>query len=77
MKALSKHSLCFRKTFIRLRIRFFVSGKEKVKTKAINNTVNPKWREGFDLYWYEEFDNNLEISVYDKDIGSKDDFMGR
>lgn len=52
-------------------------GREKFKTKSISKTVNPKWREGFDLYWYEEFDNEIEISIYDKDIGSKDDFMGR
>ena len=26
---------------------------------------------------YEELDHELEISVWDKDVGSKDDFMGR
>ncbi|TRY67420.1 hypothetical protein TCAL_09079 [Tigriopus californicus] len=51
-------------------------GREKFKTKSISNTINPKWREGFDLYWYEEFDSELEMSIWDKDIGSKDDFMG-
>ena len=52
-------------------------GKEKNKTKAISHTVNPKWREGFDMYWYDDCDDFLDISVWDKDIGSKDDFMGR
>lgn len=52
-------------------------GRERVKSKVISGTINPKWREGFDLYWYEEFDHEMEITVYDKDIGSKDDFMGR
>lgn len=52
-------------------------GREKFKTKSISNTINPKWREGFDLYWYEEFDSELEMTIWDKDLGSKDDFMGR
>ena len=26
-------------------------GKEKAKTKILNNTLNPKWREAFDLNW--------------------------
>ena len=52
-------------------------GKEKVKSKSKSETINPKWREAFDFNWYEEFDNELEVSVWDKDVGSKDDFMGR
>ena len=52
-------------------------GKERTKTKSISGTINPKWREGFDFYWFEEEDHELEITVFDKDIGSKDDFMGR
>ena len=40
--------------------------------------MNPKWREGFDLYWYDDDeDSTLELTVWDKDMGSKDDFMGR
>ena len=26
---------------------------------------------------FEEYDNELEVTVWDKDVGSKDDFMGR
>ena len=26
-------------------------GKEKHRSKTINNTLNPKWREGMDLNW--------------------------
>ena len=54
-----------------------VLGKEKMKSKVISKTINPKWREGFDLYWYEDVDNFIDVSIYDKDLGSKDDFMGR
>lgn len=54
-------------------------GKEKNKTKNIPHTVNPKWREGFNLYWYEEYDDYLAITILDRDIGSKskEGFMGR
>ncbi len=52
-------------------------GKERQKSKVISCTTNPKWREAFDLYWYEEMDDELEITIWDKDIGAKDDFMGR
>ena len=52
-------------------------GKEKYKSKSKSETINPKWRESFDFNWYEELDNELEVSVWDKDVGSKDDFMGR
>ena len=52
-------------------------GKEKYKTKSIDGTVNPKWREAFDFNWFEEYDNEIEITIWDKDVGSKDDFMGR
>jgi Ca2+-dependent lipid-binding protein len=51
-------------------------GKERYKSKHISNTVNPKWRESFDFYWYEELDSILEMTLWDKDVG-KDDFMGR
>merc|ERR1711963_982194 len=43
-------------------------GRERHKTKNISCTVNPKWREAFDLYWYEELDHEMEISVWDKDV---------
>ena len=52
-------------------------GKERFKSKSISCTINPKWRESFDLYWHEEFDNELSLTIWDKDIGAKDDFMGR
>ena len=52
-------------------------GKESRKSKTISCTINPKWREAFDFNWYEELDSDLSITIWDKDIGAKDDFMGR
>lgn len=52
-------------------------GKEKAKTKILNNTLNPKWREAFDLNWYEELDDFIDIAMFDHDVGGKDDRMGR
>ena len=43
----------------------------------INNTLNPKWREAIDLFWYEEVDAIIDIALYDHDVGGKDDRMGR
>lgn len=52
--------------------------KERCRSRTISKTVNPKWREGFDLFWNEDgSDHDLEFSLFDKDIGSKDDFMGK
>jgi Ca2+-dependent lipid-binding protein len=53
-------------------------GRDKARSKVINGTLNPKWREAFDLFWHDEEEEHvLEITVWDKDIGAKDDFMGR
>jgi Ca2+-dependent lipid-binding protein len=57
-----------------------VLGREKNRSKTIPGTVNPKWREGFDMSWSEQdvdCSGVLELTVWDKDIGSKEDFMGR
>ena len=34
-------------------------GKERQKSKVIPCTLNPKWREGFDLYWQEDTDDQI------------------
>ncbi|XP_030832837.1 multiple C2 and transmembrane domain-containing protein 1 isoform X5 [Strongylocentrotus purpuratus] len=55
----------------------FKLGGEKWKSRVESKTLNPKWMEQFDLRMYEEQSSSLEISVWDKDLGSKDDIMGR
>jgi len=52
-------------------------GKESYKSKVIQQTLNPKWRESFDFYWYEDGTDQVYFDLYDSDIGGKDDFMGR
>ena len=51
--------------------------KESHKSKVIQQTLNPKWRESFDFYWYEDGTDQIYFDLYDSDIGGKDDFMGR
>jgi len=53
----------------------FRLSNDRFKSKTVYSTLNPKWNESFDLYLYD--DPELEITVWDKDQRSKDDFMGR
>ncbi|XP_066509294.1 multiple C2 and transmembrane domain-containing protein 1-like isoform X1 [Hoplias malabaricus] len=55
----------------------FRMGHQKYKSKTINKTLNPQWREQFDFHLYEEQGGFIDITVWDKDAGKKDDFMGR
>ena len=45
--------------------------------QTIPKTLSPQWREQFDLHLYEETAGVLEMSVWDKDTGRRDDFIGR
>ncbi|XP_068166517.1 multiple C2 and transmembrane domain-containing protein 1 isoform X1 [Antennarius striatus] len=55
----------------------FRMGHQKYKSKTIPKTLNPQWREQFDFHLYEEQGGFVDITVWDKDSGKKDDFMGR
>ncbi|KAL7848178.1 hypothetical protein AOLI_G00228960 [Acnodon oligacanthus] len=55
----------------------FKLGNEKYKSKTMPRTLNPQWREHFDLHVFDEDGGVLKISVWDKDTGRRDDFMGR
>ncbi|XP_061118478.1 multiple C2 and transmembrane domain-containing protein 1 isoform X2 [Conger conger] len=50
---------------------------QKYKSKTMPKTLNPQWREQFDFHLYEENGGVLEITVWDKDAGKRDDFIGR
>ncbi|KAM4528559.1 multiple C2 and transmembrane domain-containing protein 1-like isoform 2-T2 [Odontesthes bonariensis] len=55
----------------------FRLGPQKYKSKTVPKTLSPQWREQFDLHLYEETGGMLEITVWDKDTGRRDDFIGR
>ena len=40
-------------------------------------TLNPRWLETFDFDWWHFNQSELEISVYDHDVGGRDDILGR
>ncbi|XP_023816326.1 multiple C2 and transmembrane domain-containing protein 1 isoform X4 [Oryzias latipes] len=55
----------------------FRLGPQKYKSKTLQKTLSPQWREQFDMHMYEETGGVLEITVWDKDTGRRDDFIGR
>ncbi|GAA6098319.1 multiple C2 and transmembrane domain-containing protein 1 isoform X1 [Tachysurus ichikawai] len=55
----------------------FRMGHQKYKSKTIHKSLNPQWREQFDFHLYEEEGGFIDITVWDRDAGKKDDFMGR
>ncbi|XP_055080423.1 multiple C2 and transmembrane domain-containing protein 1 isoform X2 [Periophthalmus magnuspinnatus] len=55
----------------------FRMGHQKYKSKTMPKTLNPQWREQFDFHLYQEQGGYVDITVWDKDAGKKDDFMGR
>ena len=52
-------------------------GSERYKTKVVYETLSPRWGEQFEMFLYEDQSQELEVSVWDRDQRSKDDFMGR
>uniref|UniRef100_A0A8C5E1T3 Multiple C2 and transmembrane domain-containing protein 1-like n=1 Tax=Gouania willdenowi TaxID=441366 RepID=A0A8C5E1T3_GOUWI len=55
----------------------FRLGPQKYRSKTVTKTLSPQWREQFDLHLYEETGGVLEITVWDRDTGRRDDFIGR
>ncbi|XP_076267814.1 multiple C2 domain and transmembrane region protein isoform X5 [Rhynchophorus ferrugineus] len=54
----------------------FRLGNEKYKSRTIWRSLNPRWLEQFDLHLYDDGDQQLEMTVWDKDR-TKDDYIGR
>uniref|UniRef100_A0A803J603 Multiple C2 domains, transmembrane 1 n=1 Tax=Xenopus tropicalis TaxID=8364 RepID=A0A803J603_XENTR len=55
----------------------FRLGHQKYKSKTLPKTLNPQWREQIDMHIFEEQGGVIEITVWDKDAGKRDDFIGR
>ncbi|XP_030749766.1 multiple C2 and transmembrane domain-containing protein isoform X2 [Sitophilus oryzae] len=54
----------------------FRLGHEKYKSRTIWRSLNPRWLEQFDLHLYDDGDQQLEMTVWDKDR-TRDDYIGR
>ncbi|XP_072946492.1 multiple C2 and transmembrane domain-containing protein isoform X5 [Epargyreus clarus] len=55
----------------------FRLGNEKYKSKVVWKSLHPSWLEQFDLHLYDDQEQVLEVTVWDKDKQTKDDFLGR
>ncbi|XP_053557469.1 multiple C2 and transmembrane domain-containing protein 1 [Bombina bombina] len=55
----------------------FRLGHQKYKSKTLPKTLNPQWREQFDLHLYDERGGIIDMTVWDRDAGKRDDFIGR
>ncbi|KAM3940689.1 multiple C2 and transmembrane domain-containing protein 1 isoform 2-T2 [Leptodactylus fuscus] len=55
----------------------FRLGHQKYKSKTLPKTLNPQWREQFNMHLFEEQGGVIDITVWDKDAGKRDDFIGR
>merc|ERR1712181_32138 len=52
-------------------------GSHKTKSSVVKNNLNPEWNFDNLLTIIEKASDEVLLEVYDKDTGSKDDFMGR
>ena len=55
-------------------VKFKVDGRTAYKSKVCKGTLNPIWDEEFQLLIH--IQSEVKLRVYDKDIASRDDFMG-
>ena len=65
--------LSYSSLFLTLSLSLFAS----VCVQTVPKTLSPQWREQFDLHLFEETGGVLEITVWDRDTGRRDDFIGR
>merc|ERR1712060_954667 len=52
-------------------------GTQKTKSTIVKNNLNPEWNFESLLTLNENASDEILLEVYDKDTGSKDDFMGK
>jgi hypothetical protein len=51
-------------------------GRQKQKSKVIQDSLNPKWNERLSFSWSGDWKDMISISVWDKDAVGKDDLLG-
>ncbi|XP_045470133.1 multiple C2 and transmembrane domain-containing protein isoform X3 [Harmonia axyridis] len=59
-------------SYVRFRL-----GNEKHKSRTVWRSSSPRWLEQFDLHLYDDSDQQLEITVWDKDHKSRDNCIAR
>ena len=57
--------------------RLFVRDKRKLKTQVKQNTTKPVWNEEFQLLVHEPEHQSLSLHMFDHDVLSVDDEIGR
>ena len=57
--------------------RLFVRDKRKLKTQVKENTTRPTWNEEFQLLIHEPDHQHLTLEMFDHDVLSVDDEIGR
>ena len=55
----------------------FKLGSQKFKSKICAKTLNPQWKERFELRIYDDHPTVLHAEVWDRDLVHSDDFIGR
>ena len=45
--------------------------------QTCTKTLNPVWKEEYEFHIYYDQTTTFEVEVYDYDMASKDDFMGK
>jgi hypothetical protein len=45
-------------------------------TESQKNNLNPKWKKFFEIDWFFESKQELDIQIYDQDTLNDDDFLG-
>jgi len=58
--------------YVKIRI-----GRQTVKSKTVTQCLNPEWNEKLILSWTGESKHELEIEVWDEDLISDDDLLGK
>eukprot|EP01119_Soliformovum_irregulare_P010497 TRINITY_DN2589_c0_g1_i2.p1 TRINITY_DN2589_c0_g1~~TRINITY_DN2589_c0_g1_i2.p1 ORF type:complete len:486 (+),score=145.86 TRINITY_DN2589_c0_g1_i2:18-1475(+) len=54
----------------------FQTPKQRVRTRVIDKTLNPVWKQSFFTWIFSESPTKMHVKVFDFDLGATDDFGG-